>query len=117
MNKLLEHVKEYQELLGPVKYDDLNDLTGRLSSLVLALNAESFEFLNELPWKKHVPLANQKFSPVYAFKELVDCFIYLFDMWVILKESTEIDLNLEQHLLHKIETNKLRLKQGEHKPI
>lgn len=80
-----------------------------INDMVLAANVELIEMLQELPWKPWKEFNEQEFNLVKAREELADTFIFLYNIARIL------NMNVENYVLQKLETNIKRLEDGFHK--
>ena len=66
--------------------------------LVLALQMEIAEFMQELPWKSWKKVSDQKYDLDRARNELVDVFIFAFDLWNLF----DFPQDLRQEIVKKI---------------
>jgi dimeric dUTPase (all-alpha-NTP-PPase superfamily) len=115
-------IAEHQNEMGVLIHKTFESKMDYIRDLVLGLQVELSEFLNEIPWKPWKSINKQNFNNIRAMEELVDCFIFLFDIWVVMQVN-QIDkefvnkIDLEQMIKNKINYNLERLNTGLHKPI
>lgn len=110
MREVLEAIAEHQAKIG-AHQAIYNDRMAYIRDMVVGLTVESAEFLQELPWKPWKPENQQTKDYKRAQEELVDMFIFLFNLWFAAKGNP---FRLKADILHKIEHNLQRLDLGEH---
>lgn len=82
ITSMLEQIRSYQGKLGyTFNYATREEQMDHVRDLTLALNMESAEFLNWLPFKPWRPTEDQECNETEAAYELIDIFFFVANLW------------------------------------